>query len=243
MARMHRAVAALILLLLAGGVVIAITFLQWRAGKVAMLEPPAASVTLPATSATAEAGGLLLFGDSRIAMWRPLPDRPYPMHVAGFSGWTAIRLVPEFEQALAEYRPAVVLMQLGVNDAVAASAVGGRRREQALRDSIAAIRQMVALAEAQGVGVILMRTVPPIRPDLKRRLLLRGHGQEYVARLNRSIDALGGLEHVQVVEPMAVLKGGESTVPDRFRLDSLHFTPAAYAAMNVFIPPTLEISG
>lgn len=235
MTRTQKAVAVLSVLLLASAVLVVAAFIPWRAEKVASLEPPprlTASVSKPLPRTES----LLLFGDSRVASWAPLPERPFPIHVEGFPGWTAIRLLPEFSRALTEHRPEVVMLQLGVNDAVAASVVGPARRRQALADTVAAITRMAQIARMQGTQVIVMKVVPPIRPDLKRRILFRHHVDAYVNEINRAIDAMAAQENVLVADPMNILRESNGEVPNGFRKDSLHFTPAAYAALNSLIP-------
>src|SRR5512146_1532631 len=134
MARLALAASALLLL---GALVAAFAFQQWRAGKLALLQVPA---PVPiAANTPADPPGLLLFGDSRIAHWQPLPQRPYPISVSGHPGASAIQLVPAFQQALARHRPAVVLLHVGANDAVGAALAEPAARPQALANTLTAI--------------------------------------------------------------------------------------------------------
>jgi len=227
-------------LLLAGLGWLTFAFFGWREAKMAMLEPPPALETASAI-APADPPVLLLFGDSRIAQWNPAPERNYSIVVAGYPGETAIRLIPRFARSIAEHRPTAVVLQLGVNDAVAASLVSADRRDTALQDSLDAITAMAALAQANGVDLIIMAVIPPIRPDLKRRILFQGGVDAYVTALNMALPGIAARHGAQFVDPMPLLRDGSGQVPDRFRRDSLHLTPDAYAALEPLVPISLPM--
>lgn len=231
----------ILLLVLAGLGAVAAAGLHWRSGKVAGLAVPTVPAAAPGVPAAP--ASLLLFGDSRIAQWKPLPARDYPIHSAGFPGETAIRLEARFPAALQAHRPAMVVFQLGVNDAVAASLVGAARREQALAASLGAIERMTRDARAGGARVLLMEVVPPVRPELVRRIIYRGEVDRYVAALNAALPGIAARHGAEVVRPMAVLAGPDGQVPERFRRDALHFTPDAYDALGALLPQTLEARG
>lgn len=216
------------------------SFLSWREAKIAMLEPPPA-VAMAAAGGPAEPARLLLFGDSRIAHWKPAPERDYPIIIEGHPGKTAIHLLPRFAAVLAREHPAAAILQLGVNDAVAASVVSPARRRRALDDTLHAIDQMAALARAQDVDLVIMAVIPPIRPDLGRRILFRGAVDAYVARLNAALPGIAARHGARLADPMPLLLDGKDEVPERFRRDSLHLTPAAYAALEPLVPATLPV--
>ena len=235
---MRRGVLILLTLLLAACGWLAYQFWDWRSGKIAMLEPPA-KLAQSAPQSPAEPARLLLFGDSRIAQWKPAPDRDFPIIVEGHPGQTAIRLAPRFAAVIAADRPAAAILQLGVNDAVAAAVVLPEKRAQALEDSLSAIEQMALIAQANGVSLTIMAVIPPVRPDLKRRILFRGAVDAYVEALNARLPAVAARHGARFEDPMPRLTGPDGTVPDRFRRDSLHLTPAAYAALDPLVPYTL----
>ena len=228
--------AALALLLLgAAGTALAVH--QWRAGKLALLQVPAQQPLATGTPATPPA--LLLFGDSRIAQWKPLPDRPYPIIRSGHPGASAIQLVPDFQQALARHRPAVVLLQLGANDAVGAALAEPAARQQALADTLAAIDRMATAATAQGARLILVEVIPPVRTDPLRRLLMGDRMDSFIAQLNAALPAIAARHGATLVSAKPLLApNGE--MPDGFRKDWLHLTPDAYRALAPLLPESLD---
>jgi lysophospholipase L1-like esterase len=234
---MSRALPVFLLLAFAAAGWLAFEFIRWREGKLAQLAPPPAAAPVAGTPAAPAA--LLLFGDSRIAQWQPRPERQYSVHVEGFPGATAIRLVPAFDAVLARHRPALVLVQLGVNDAVAASVTDPVARERAQRDTVAAIERMAQAARARGARLVIVDVIPPIRPDPLRRLLFRRHVERFVEAVNAALPAIAARHGAGLVSAMPLLTGPDGEVPERYRKDWLHLTPEAYAALDPLLPATL----
>lgn len=217
---------------------LAVQFAGWRSGKLETLQPPAA--VQPVALSTATPAGLLLFGDSRVRQWTPLPGRPYPIVVEGFPGETAIQLAGRFPAALQAHRPSVVIVQLGVNDAVAASLAGSERRQQALKDSLSAIERIAADSKAAGASLTILKVLPPVRPDLPRRLIYRSHVGDYVAALNAAIPAIAARHGATVADPLPLLTDEAGAVREAYRRDTLHFTPEAYKALGALLPASIE---
>lgn len=234
MARLGLAASALLLLGAAGA---ALAFQQWRTAKLALLEVPD-PVPL-ATGTPADPPGLLLFGDSRIAHWKPLPDRPYPITVSGHPGASAIQLVPAFQQALARHRPAVVLIQLGANDAVGTALADPAARRLAVANTLAAIDRMAAATTSHGARLILVEVIPPVRTDPLRRLLLGDEVERTIAEVNAGLPAIAARHGATLVSAQPLLAPG-GDVPDRFRKDWLHLTPEAYRTLAPLLPESLD---
>lgn len=239
----------LILSAMAGVAWFGLQLATWRAGKLATLQPLAMAgpstaglETLRANAATASAT-LLLFGDSRVRQWTPLPARPYAIAVEGFPGETAIQLAGRFPAILLAHGPSDVIVQAGVNDAVAASLVGRARREQALNDSLAAFDRIAADSKAAGARLVILKVLPPVRPDLVRRLVYRSAVDDYVASLNAALPGIAARHGATVADPLPLLTDDAGAVRATYRRDTLHFTPAAYAAMGDLLPPSLEVRG
>lgn len=212
-------------------------FSAWRSDRIGGLTPPLEQPV--ATTSPGHPPTLLLFGDSRIDQWSPLPPRPYRIETAGFPGETAIRLSGRLGGELARTRPTKVLLQAGINDAVAAALVGPQRRHQALQDSLAAFERMAIDVHDSGADLIVLRIPPPIRPGLLRRVVYRHHVDSYVESLNNALPAIAARHGAKLVDPMPLL-AADGHVPDRYRRDALHFTPDAYQALAPLLPPTIE---
>ncbi len=236
MNRVSRSLIATLALIAVGVVWVGLFFHNWRAGKLALLEVPPTQAL--ATGTPASPPSLLLFGDSRIAQWQPIPDRPYPVAVSGHPGASAIRLVPAFQQALGHHRPAVVLLQLGANDAVGAALAEPAVRQQALTDTLAAIDRMAQAATAHGARLILVKVIPPVRTDPLRRLLLGDRADRYIEKVNAALPAIAA-RHGAALASATPLLAPQGQVPNRFRKDWLHLTPEAYGALDPLLPERL----
>lgn len=231
-------VRILLAILLVGAAIALAAGWHWRSEKLALLQPAAGPLP-PRPAPGSATGGVLLFGDSRVAQWRPLPDRPYPVTRHGHSGESAIRLVPSFQAALDRHKPDLVIVQAGVNDAVAASLASSEERARALEASKAAFAAMAAAAEARGIKLIILEPIPPIRPDLARRLIWRGHVEPYLADLSGALPSIAAAHGATVEDALPLLGADAAHVPERYRRDSLHLTPDAYRALNSLLPDSL----
>lgn len=212
--------------------------LHWREGKLALLVPTE-EVLAPRPAAGGAGGGVLLFGDSRIAQWAPLPARPFPIVRHGHPGESAIRLPATFEAALDAHRPRLVIVQAGVNDAVAAALAPAAARAAAQVDAQDAFARMAASARARGVRLVILRPIPPVRPDIARRIAGRGMVGPWLADLSAALPAIAAANGAETVDPLPLLASSPGTMPPEYRADALHFTPAAYARLNALIPETL----
>ena len=211
---------------------------HWRSEKLVLLQP-ATGPLLPRPAPGTATGGVLLFGDSRVAQWRPLPERPYPITRQGHSGESAIRLVPSFEAALDRHKPELAIVQAGVNDAVAASLTSAAGRARALETSKAAMAAMAAAAEARGVKLIILKPIPPIRPDIARRLIWRGHVEPYLSDFSQALPGIATAHRADIQDPLSLLGPAAVEVPERYRKDALHLTPEAYRQLNLLLPPVI----
>jgi lysophospholipase L1-like esterase len=211
---------------------------DWRQGKLALLVPTEA-VLAPRPAAGDATGGVLLFGDSRVAHWAPLPERPFPVIRHGHSGESAIRLPASFEAALDRHRPGLAIVQAGVNDAVAAALAPAGVRAAAQDDAQDAFARMAAAARARGVRLLILKPLPPVRPGLARRIAGRGQVEPWLAELSAALPAIAAAHGAEVADPLPLLAASADAVPDSFRADAVHLTPAAYARLNALIPETL----
>ncbi len=228
-------------LLALGGLALLIALaLDWRARKVAILAPgdPPAAVT--AEAGPARGRTLLIWGDSRVAQWRPLPQRPYRIRAVGRPGASAVQLARLLDAELAREPADVVVIKAGVNDAVAIAMLWPAERPEARLASIAAFEAMVEASQRGGARVILMRIVPPVRPTVARRFLYRDVVVDEVARLNTALALIATRAGADLADPVALLADEGGRIPDRFRRDTLHLTAEAYRALDPLIPADLD---
>ncbi len=233
------------LLLLAAAALAAITLATgltlvhgWRTEKRALLSPEG-EPPRPRPAAAETVGGFLLFGDSRVAHWKP-PARPYPITRLGHPGETAIRLAQPFEAALDRHRPQQVLLMVGVNDAVAIALLPADQQDRAIAATLSAFDGMARAARVRRIPLSIALLIPPDQPDPLRRLLWGAPVDPLVARMNAALPAIAAANDATLVDARALLAPPDQPLPPAFRADALHFTPQAYQRLSALLPPSLE---
>lgn len=200
------------------------------------------TVRLPSRPATilpenwhAKPNRVLLVGDSRIRRWDPLPTDPrIAFATSAIGGETTGQLADRFDRDVLGVSPLPdeIILASGINDLVAASVQ--TRHAEVIGDSVSAavvdrLRDMADRASARGIRVRIATIVQPTTPDLTRRLLFWDDSlYTLVSRTNRALAGLG----YEMVDFNAVLEGGDGPMPERFSVDTLHFSRAAYDALN-----------
>lgn len=218
---------------------------SWYRHKIAGLQPVAGMSGPPTSAGERDAtdpapAALLLFGDSRVAQWAPLPARSYPISRQGFPGATAIQLAPHLPAIIRQTRPRLIIIEAGINDAVAASLVPRQRRRQALAETIAAFRDMAAAGTESGARVVFLSVLPPVRPGPLRSLVYQRKVLDYVAAVNVALNDLARADDVRVVDVHELLAGSDGTVAEAYRKDALHLTPMAYLKLGQLLPQMLQ---
>lgn len=169
-------------------------FALWVCALLAALPPlsPAAAPT-PA-AATAPASTILVFGDSLSAGygldantgWVYLLQQrlqsqglPYAVVNASVSGETSAGGLARLPAALDQYRPQLVLIELGANDGL---------RGQPLNAMRANLEKMIGLARAaKATPLLLEMRLPP------------NYGTEYTEKFRQTYDDIAGAERVTLV--------------------------------------------
>ena len=175
---------------------------------------------------------VVLFGDSRIAQWSPLPRVDGAEIVnRGIGGETTAQMRLRFDADVLNLQPDVVVIQGGINDLVAASLSksAGDRIRQGVKDNL---RQLATRSAAAGARVVLMTVVPPASPSLPRRLVWNHDIAGQVADVNAFIRSLDGLDGVIVVDAAGLLAPSGGALRALYARDTLHFEPSAYDALN-----------
>ncbi len=181
---------------------------------------------------------ILLFGDSRVQRWEPMPRANGAELVnRGIDGQTTAQMRLRFEQDVIALDPDIVVLQLGINDLVGIGVMPGR--EAAIAETCATnVEYFVAQLAARKVRVVLLTIIPADRPGLLRRPVWNDRIDAEVERLNS--DRLSRLASVGVgvVDTRTLLKS-DGAQPSDLYIDALHLSPAGYARLNDAVEPLL----
>lgn len=192
----------------------------------------------------APAAGLrrvVLFGDSRIAMWDPLQVSGFQIVNRGVGGETTAQILNRLDRDVIALKPDVVVIEMGIND-LKTIGVFPDRRQEIINSCQRNADLIVERLRRQKIEVILLTIFPPGPVPLSRRMLWSDQTRTAVAEFNRR--ALGlRLSGLTVLDCDPALADG-SRLRSEYVLDTLHLNGAGYAALNRVVGPALaRLSG
>ena len=232
---------AALVLSLAAAAVLARTAFRFRAEEEAVrLDPVGASVYAGASVALPAAGRVrvVLFGDSRALMWQPAAREPYEFVGRGIWQQTTEQIVERFERDVTPLRPAILVVEMGVND-LKAIPVFPERTDAIVDQCRKDIDEVVRRGRAMGATVVLVTVFPLGDVSLARRLFWSGDVARSIRQVNEHIRGLAG-DRVLVLDADAVLDDGSGRVKSEYQFDMLHLNPAGYAALDPVLAKTLD---
>lgn len=175
---------------------------------------------------------VVLFGDSRILAWNPVPSAEgFDLVNRGIGGETTAQMLYRFQSDVLALHPRVVIIQAGINDLVAAGLIPTAQR-WIFENTVANLVTMVKLATASGIHVILLTIVPPAAPGILRRLVWSDQIALMVEESNSKLALLDSPPMVHVVDTRRVLQSAPGVWKPDVNLDALHLTPVGYAELN-----------
>jgi lysophospholipase L1-like esterase len=183
---------------------------------------------------------VVLFGDSRIQNWSPpLQVEGWDVVNRGIGGDVISHMRHRFAADVLALNPRAVIIQAGINDLVAAAALG-TPPEVAAEQTLKGIDSMLEAASRAGVEVFLMSVVRPGPVPLWRRPFWQHDLPDWVARVNDGLRKRAG-HGVEFIDADGLLTQSQQSVAQRFALDTLHFTDSAYMLLNTTIANRLRV--
>lgn len=171
-------------------------------------------------------GQVMLFGDSRIKSWSPVPViENLTVINRGISGETTAQMMFRFELDALTPQPSYLIIQAGINDLVLASMERkplekGMRRQQCIDN----LRNMLDQATAKGINVVLLSIVEPYKLGVIRSVLWGKDLTELVREVNKQ---LYSTHSSYIINTNNALPQSSET-----KRDALHFTEKAYKTLN-----------
>jgi acyl-CoA thioesterase I len=176
---------------------------------------------------------IVVFGDSRVARWHPVPD----LHEAewlwrGIAGETTAQMMLRFQKDVLDLTPDITIILGGINDLTCGVAVGKQR--EAISSATENLSRMISLASDAGIRVIVLNVVRPARPPPWRWVVWSRSFPDLVDEFNAQLRPLATSD-ARILEIDALLANGSTYLPARFAASTLHFTPDAYEVMNASV--------
>lgn len=182
---------------------------------------------------------VLLVGDSRIRRWTDFPEPAGVIFAkSGIGGETSGQLERRFAQDALDIAPVPddIIIATGINDLVAASLhpqFGAEFQADVVRQLVRRIETFVDEAQARGIEVSVATIIQPAAPDLLRRMTFWDDSLFALVRdANVQINEMAARRDIDVIDFNGILGGGDGPLPDVYSDDTLHFSPAAYDALN-----------
>lgn len=212
--------------------VAAIAAFDYRARKLAVLEPrPLAAAVVWSGKSDARCT-LLMIGDSHVARWRAPPPPGWRVARLGFPGEAAVNIAAAAPAAIRSIEPDAVLIAAGTNDASAA-ALQRSGRDATLVRAAAAVDRLILSARGAGIGWIIVATLaPPRSPELWRKLIYGDRQAAAQRALSARIEILASARGARILDAAALALDEGGRVDSRLRADALHWSPAGYEVLS-----------
>jgi lysophospholipase L1-like esterase len=147
----------------------------------------------------------------------------------GIAGETTAQMIPRFQADVLQLKPAMVVIQAGINDLVAASILP--EGDRIVKDTISNLRWFATSARDAGIKPIVMTIVRPATPPIWRLPMWSSSIYATVNQVNVQVRGLSDVG-ARVLDADALLAVEGKALPSRFAADTLHLRPEAYQVLN-----------
>ena len=180
---------------------------------------------------------IMLYGDSRLAVWNPLPTPGVRLVNAAIGGTTTAQLRLRLPALLDEFRPDLLVLQAGINDL---KLLGMKPELEPVLIGQASTNLMAMVRDARlhQAKVLLLLTWPPGSPEWRRRPFWNQRVAAAVVALNHQLSILtAASQDVCTVDLLA--EAGVKPGPNDYR-DALHFQPEVYQRLTPALQRRLQ---
>jgi len=181
---------------------------------------------------------IILFGDSRIAMWSPLPNnKTIEIIKRGRHGETSSMSLLRLDHDVIPLKPDTVIIQTGINDL---KAIGffPHKAHKIIKNTQQNILNLVTRLKQENINIELMTILPPGEFGLFRKIYGTKGIRKSVTEVNNYIKTLQG-DGIRVVD-MEAIYHSNGTMPSRYRKDDLHINREGYMTLNSSIEKILQ---
>jgi lysophospholipase L1-like esterase len=181
---------------------------------------------------------LVLFVDSRAAMWKDPSPPSFRVVNRGIGYQTTAQILMRFDADVAPLHPAVVVLEAGVNDLKAIAQFPGRRAE-IVADCEANLRRIADDCRKAGATVVIVSVFDIGNLTLWRRPFWSDDVGAAVREVNAFLAGYVG-NGVVLFDAKPVLDDSHGVIRVPYQMDYLHLTRAGYDALNRVLVPLVE---
>jgi lysophospholipase L1-like esterase len=205
------------------------------------LDPTHARVYVPANQALWDkplnAKRVVMFGDSRIEMWHPVPAIPGCQFVnRGVGGQTTAEIQQRVDRDVIALHPDLVVIEMGVNN-LKTLGVFPEREDEIVKSCDEQTDLILKSLSDHHIPVVMLTIFPVGSVPWVRRSTWSDRIPVAVEAYNRRLLELKRLGLTVIDCDPALAVGGRMN--PRYAVDTLHVNEAGYGALNQLIEPTL----
>jgi lysophospholipase L1-like esterase len=181
---------------------------------------------------------IIFFGDSRIAMWHPLPSLPGCQLInRGVGGETTAQLLARLDRDVIRLHPDVVLIEMGVNNLKTLGVFPDQEGEiikSCNRETDLILQRLCD----NHIRVVMLTVFPVGAVPLSRRAVWSDRTLAAIVAYNQRLRGLNlpGLTVLDCDPALSV----DGRMNPKFGSDSLHLSEAGYEAFNKTVAPVLS---
>jgi len=180
---------------------------------------------------------VVFVGDSRIALWQPLPLLSGCQIVnRGVNGETTAQTLLRLEKGIISLKPSGVIVQVGIND-LKAIGIFPKQSRYIIDSCKHNIKKIVECLTANDISVIVMTVVPPGKPELLRKPVWSDEIYSALHDVNDAIRAMGS-DKVVVLDCDTFMSDDDNIKP-QYACDTLHLSRRGYEELNKYLEPAL----
>ncbi len=181
---------------------------------------------------------VLLFGDSRVAQWDPIPiHKDILVSRLGMSGWTTAQALYYLQSVPLKDVPDLVVIQLGINDLKAIGVFPERRLD--IQEKCEQNLQTIAdRFSRKGSKVVLLTIFPPGSVSLARRPVWSEDIRLGVQEVNENLGKSNVKDFIVFNCDEVFLRNGKMN--REYMRDTLHINPRGYGVLNSVLEPIIH---
>jgi lysophospholipase L1-like esterase len=180
---------------------------------------------------------VVFYGDSRVRQWvLPQPPAGVTYLGRGIDGQSSRQALMRYDAHVAPLRPAVLVIQVGVNDLISIRLLE-QDRAAIIANTRANIAALVARARADGAIVVLTTIFPAAEPSRSERIM-PSSSSAAVAEVNTYLASLAAPDII-ILDTAAILANDRGQVRNELKQDMWHLNADGYAALNAALAPIL----
>lgn len=193
--------------------------------------------TLETADSPAGETRIVLYGDSRVQNWIPLPTMNNLIFInAGINGETTTEIRRRFDHDVLRHNPDIVVIQAGTNDLTASVTRGIQDPQLLLADMHSNMEYFITTLIASNIEVVVTSVFPNNTIPMVKRLFWFNTLQSEIEASNKVFKQLSQTAGAHWLDLTPVFFNADDKVNSQLYIDTLHINPAGYRIIN----PLLE---